>query len=105
MLPPCFRAHKGIAHNDWDTSSQRDECQEAMKYLMRTHINTQHSANFGKEIDKDIWNSEYWATTFVINKNQTPLVPECRYMAAALFLADMNLALLCEGRDKGFEAA
>ncbi len=54
VLPPYFRAHKGIARNDWDTIPQGEECQEVMKYLMRTYINTQHSVNFRKEVDKNI---------------------------------------------------
>ena len=58
VLPPCFRAHKGIACNDWDTIPQREECREAMEYLVRMHINTHNSANFGKEVDKDIWSRE-----------------------------------------------
>ncbi len=49
--------------------------------------------------------SESWAKRFGVNRNQTPLAPECRYMAAALFLADMTVALLCKEGYKGVEVA
>ena len=40
---------------------------------------------------------------FGVNKERTPIGPDCRYMAAALFLADTMIACLCLGNDEGMK--
>ncbi len=105
VMPSCFRAHRRIARNDWENNPQREECVEELNNLVRTHINTQHIIDFGIEKDAEIWENESWSTRFGIEKNQTPLAPEYRYMPAALLMADMIVAVLCRGHSKGLEDA
>ena len=65
---------------------------------------TEKANSFGQLIKtKYGWERENWTKKFGTNKEQTPIGPDCRYMAAALFLADTMIAYLCLGNDKGMK--
>ena len=106
FTPACYRAHFQIPLSNWDLSPQKEECSSAVKYLIRTHVPTEKANAFRQQLKtKDGWESEDWTATFGVNKERTPIVPDCRYMAAVLFLADMMVAYLCLGADEGMKLA
>ena len=106
FTPACFRAHFLIPLSNWDSSPLKKECSSAVQYLIRTHVATEKANAFGQQLKpKDGWESEDWATTFGVNKERTPISTDCRYMAAALFLADTMVACLCLGADEGMKLA
>ena len=98
LLPTLCKAYYSIPLKGWHNSPHYRESIHAVKYLIRTHIATSKSNNFAADLDS-YWHKEEWYTTFGC-KGRTPASPDCRYLAATLFLTDMMVACLCvEGPD------
>ncbi len=81
------------------------ECCQAVNYMIRTYVATEKANAFGDLNRETYWDSEAWSAQFGKTYDRTPIGPNCRYMAATLFLADMRVACLCLGQYDGIKKA
>ena len=103
--PVCCRAQYNLLLSKWDFSPIKTECCQAVNYMIRTHVATEKANAFGGLNKETYWDSEVWSAQFGKTYEQTPIGPNCRYMVATLFLADMMVACLCLGQYDGMKKA
>ena len=99
----CCRSHYQVSLSNWDLSTHKGECCNAVEYLVMTHLATEKAHTFA-HISKECWASEKWSREFG-NKDRTPIAQSCRWLAATLFLSDAMVACLCLGKEYGMKMA
>ena len=103
--PSCFSAQYNLVPSKWELSPLKTECEQAVKYMIRTHVATEKANLFGDLNKESYWDSEVWSPQFGKTYDRSPIGPDCRYMAATLFLADIMVACLCLGQNDGMRKA
>ncbi len=58
FAPACCRAQFNLLLSKWGLSPIKTECYQAVKYLIRTHVETEKANVFGDLGKEDYWKNE-----------------------------------------------
>ncbi len=107
ILPALFRIYHNIVASAWNGSPLKNDCNLALKYLIATHVPMDRANQFGTTIDDKTGAlaKKDWARLFGLTAENTPMSIHKSYLASALCIADIMIALLCLGKKEGVSRA
>jgi len=89
IFPAIYGAKHGLMLENWENSHEKSECTKELNYLVECYIWTSKCDTIGKKA------TEPYQTKYPWVGDKTPVSPDMRHWACALFIAESVVALLC----------